>query len=158
MEAVLSSWINNIYEPEDLEINEMLEFFQPFDQVSPEILSGFMITPNETYKSIYLNIAGETDTSSLEIDFDGYVTMLYESRAYKNSFKQTNISEIPDLLINLSKLETLILSYCQIKEIPEFVLRMKALKVLSLVGNPIGESKKMRLKEKAKENGISLAI
>ena len=84
MEAVLSSWEGSIYEPEDLEFNEMLEFFHPFDQVSPEILCGFMITPNETYQSIYLNIAGETDTSCLNIDFDGYITMLYESRAYKN--------------------------------------------------------------------------
>ncbi len=84
MEAVLSSWEDSIYEPEDLEMNEMLEFFHPFDQVSPEILCGFMITPNETYQSIYLNMAGETDTSFLDLDFDGYVTMLYESRAYKN--------------------------------------------------------------------------
>ncbi len=84
IEAVLSSWEDSIYEPEDLEFNEMLEFFQPFDQVSPEILCGFMITPNETYESIYLNMAGETDTSFLGLDFDGYVTMLYESRAYKN--------------------------------------------------------------------------
>jgi hypothetical protein len=84
MDAVLSNWENSIYESKDLEINEMLEFFKPFDQVSPEILCGFMISPNETAKSIYLNIAGETDTSSLGLDFDGYITMLYESRAYKN--------------------------------------------------------------------------
>lgn len=84
MEAVLSSWEDSIYEPEDLEMNEMLEFFHPFDQVSPEILCGFMITSNETYQSIYLNMAGETETSFLGLDLDGYVTMLYESRAYKN--------------------------------------------------------------------------
>lgn len=84
MEAVLSSWEDSIYEPEDLEINEMLEFFHPFDQVSPEILCGFMITPDETYQSIYLNVAGSTDTPFLDLNFDGYVSMLYESRAYKN--------------------------------------------------------------------------
>ena len=84
MEAVLSSWEGSIYESEDLDFNEMLKFFHPFDQVSPEMLCGFMITPNETYESIYLNMAGETDTSSLELNFNGYVTMLYESRAYKN--------------------------------------------------------------------------
>ncbi|MEM9686342.1 MAG: hypothetical protein AAF934_05405 [Bacteroidota bacterium] len=84
MEAVLSSWENSIYDTEDLEENEFLEFFHPFDEVSPEIMCGFMITPNATYESIYLNLAGETDTHYLDLDFDGYVTMLYESRAYKN--------------------------------------------------------------------------
>lgn len=84
MEVVLSSWEDSIYEPEDLDMNEMLEFFHPFDQVSPEILCGFMITSNETYQSIYLNMAGETETSFLGLDFEGYLTMLYESRAYKN--------------------------------------------------------------------------
>jgi len=93
MEAILSSWEGSVYEPEDLEFNEMLEFFHPFDQVSPEILCGFMITPNETYQSIYLNGVGETDTPFLDLNFDGYVTMLYESRAYKNW---------PIILLNIS--------------------------------------------------------
>ncbi len=84
IEDVLSSWENSIYDPEDLEMNEMLEFFHPFDEISPEIMCGFMIAPNETYESIYLNSAGETETSYLGLDFDGYVTMLYESRAYKS--------------------------------------------------------------------------
>jgi hypothetical protein len=84
MEAVLSSWEGSVYESEDLEFNEMFEFFHPFDQVSPEILCGFMITPDETYQSIYLHVAGSTNTPSLDLNFDGYVTMLHESRAYKN--------------------------------------------------------------------------
>lgn len=93
MEAVLSSWEDSVYEPGDLELNEMLEFFHPFDQVSPEILCGFMITLDETYESIYLNVSGETDTPFLDLNFDGYVSMLYESRAYKNW---------PIILLNIS--------------------------------------------------------
>jgi hypothetical protein len=80
-DAVVGDWEDNVYESEDLKENEMLEFFKQFDQVSPEIMCGFIIYPDQTGKSIYL-YKDYTNTSSLEIDFDGYITILYESKAY----------------------------------------------------------------------------
>ncbi|MEM9685293.1 MAG: hypothetical protein AAF934_00040 [Bacteroidota bacterium] len=86
IESVLSSsWSENLlFEPEDLEMDERLGFFRPFDQVSPEILCGFIITPDETYESIYVHDVGRTSVTSLDVNFEGYTTMLYESRTYKN--------------------------------------------------------------------------
>ena len=84
MNEVVSNWEGQIYEKEDLENNDLLAFFHPFDLVTSEAQCGFMITPEETYKSIFYNKSGQTETERLELDFAGYVTMLYHSAAYQN--------------------------------------------------------------------------
>ena len=84
MKEVVKSWEGQIYEKEDLETNDMLEYFHPFDLVTPEAQCGFMITPEYTSPSIYYNKSGYTETERLELDFVGYVTMLYHSAAYYN--------------------------------------------------------------------------
>ncbi|WP_108808607.1 hypothetical protein [Aquimarina spinulae] len=84
-ETIVGSWEGQVFERDDLEFNELLEFYHPFDNVSPEFSCGFIID-NETgtWESIYTHTWGERSTKSLDINFEGYITMLYESRAYKN--------------------------------------------------------------------------
>lgn len=84
MESIFSSWEDVLYNNDDLSINENLKYFRPFDQVSPEILCGFLIKTNEAYESVYLHYSGESSLQYLDVDFEGYVTMLYDAKAYKN--------------------------------------------------------------------------
>ncbi len=81
---VLSSWEDTLYDEDDIKADKSIIHFKPFDQVSPEILCGFIDKPNEEYKSIYLHRMGYSELSSLDLDFEGYITMLCEARAYKN--------------------------------------------------------------------------
>ena len=83
-DEVIRSWKGELYELEDLEKNDFLEFFHPFDLITDEAQCGFMITPEETYKSIFYNQSGYAETLRLELDFKGYVTMLYNSNGYHN--------------------------------------------------------------------------
>ena len=73
---------NGFLDENDFANNDMLKYFYAFDIVTAETECGFMITPEETYKTIYYRSGFETN--SLELDFVGYVTMLYHSRAYQN--------------------------------------------------------------------------
>jgi len=80
MKNFLSS--NSVYDESDIEREDLLEFFYTFDMVTPETECGFMITPEETYKSIYYKSG--LYVYRLELDFVGYITMLYHSKAYQN--------------------------------------------------------------------------
>ncbi|WP_062056984.1 hypothetical protein [Aquimarina longa] len=84
LDVVQSSWEGVVYENRDLKINENLKFFRPFDQVSPEILCGFIMKSDEVFDSIYLHNSGSVSLSYLDVNFEGYITMLYEAKAYKN--------------------------------------------------------------------------
>jgi len=80
MKNFLSS--NNVYDESDIEREDLLEFFYTFDMITPEAECGFIITPEETYKTIYYK-SGQY-VYRLELDFVGYITMLFHSKAYQN--------------------------------------------------------------------------
>lgn len=83
--SVLGSWEGQVYEQADLEYCELLEFFNPFDMVAAEFSCGFIIQPDlGTWRGIFLHKWGTREVERLDIDFEGYVTMLFESKAYAN--------------------------------------------------------------------------
>ena len=82
IEDILKDWSGKLFYKNDLEENDLLEYFKPFDYVTPEVSSGILITPNFTSESIYCHISGGTDLFDLDLDFNGYIEMAKEAKIY----------------------------------------------------------------------------
>lgn len=79
---VLRDGLGYIYEAEDLEQEGLIEFFKPFDLITDEAECGFLLNPGFDSKAIYYHRAGFPQLHNLDIDFDGYLEMVKEARAF----------------------------------------------------------------------------
>ncbi|MEM9339969.1 MAG: hypothetical protein AAGA66_14625, partial [Bacteroidota bacterium] len=83
IEKSLQDWKDNLYYEEDLELNDMIQYYKPFDLISETVSCGFMITPDYISKSIYYHHAPNPETYDLDIDFEGYMQMAYEAKIFQ---------------------------------------------------------------------------
>lgn len=79
-ETIFGNWK---YDEWEIEQNENIQYFKPFDLFVPEAECGFIITPEEVFPSIYYRQLGEEpNLYSLDLDFNGYCQMAIEARIY----------------------------------------------------------------------------
>lgn len=82
IEITLQDWSDKLYYESDLEENDLLEYYKPFDEVTPEVTSGFLITPEFTSDTIYAHYVSDNELYDLDIDFAGYIEMAKEAKIY----------------------------------------------------------------------------
>lgn len=82
MEEVLQNWKGNLYDEDDLEENDLIEFFHPFDLITPEAQCGIMIGMEYEDHEIHYNYSGTAETLGLDVDFEGYLEMAKEARIF----------------------------------------------------------------------------
>jgi hypothetical protein len=82
LENVLKDGLGEIYDKEDLEEEELLEFFKPFDLVTDEAECGFLHRPGFASESMYYHRTGRPQLYNLDIDFSGYLEMALAARVY----------------------------------------------------------------------------
>jgi hypothetical protein len=79
-ETIFGNWKDDEWE---IEQNENIQYFKPFDLFVPEAECGFIITPEKVFPSIYYHELGEEPVLySLDLDFKGYCQMAIEARIY----------------------------------------------------------------------------
>ena len=77
---ILQDWN---YDHWEVEQNENIQYFKPFDLFVGEAECGFIVRPDEVYPSIYYHELGEEPILySLDLDFNGYCQMAVEARIY----------------------------------------------------------------------------
>ena len=82
IETTLQDWSNKLYYESDLEENDLLEYYKPFDEVTPEVTSGFLITPEFTSDTIYTHYVSRYELHDLEIDFAGYLEKAIAAKVF----------------------------------------------------------------------------
>ncbi len=82
MKYVLQNWEGRLYDEKDVQENDMIQYYKPFDLISEAFSCGFLITPDFVSRSIYCHNAPDPETYDLDIDFDGYMEMAKEARIF----------------------------------------------------------------------------
>ena len=71
-----------LYDDDTVKENDNIQYFQPFDICSSESEVGFIIKPDNIYKSVFYHEAGESELHSLDLDYNGYTIMAIEARVF----------------------------------------------------------------------------
>lgn len=82
MEQVLQDWKTKLYNENDLEQNDLIQFFHPFDLITPEAQCGIMIGTPYIDHEIYFNYSPYPETEGLDLNFEGYLEMAKEARIF----------------------------------------------------------------------------
>ena len=83
MKQVLRDWKDNLYYEEDVEQNDLIQYYKPFDLISETFSCGFLLTPDFVSKTIYCHNAPYPETYSLDVDFSGYMIMAKEALIFQ---------------------------------------------------------------------------
>lgn len=79
---VIQDWKGNLFDDKDIEQNSLIEFFHPFDLITPEAQCGIMIGLEYEDPEIYFNPSPYPETEGLDIDLEGYLEMAKESSVF----------------------------------------------------------------------------
>jgi len=108
MKYVLQDWTDILFDKNDLDQNDLLEFYLPVCQLSETYSCGFLVTPEYVSNSIYCHNAPYTELTALNLDFNGFLKMAKASEIYHYWPKvlldiqaKQDSSELEDLKTNL---------------------------------------------------------
>jgi hypothetical protein len=82
LKYILQNWKCNLYEEADVIQNDLIQYYKPFDLITEIFSCGLLITPDYINSSIYCHVAPEPQLYNLDINFDGYLEMVKEARAF----------------------------------------------------------------------------
>jgi Leucine-rich repeat (LRR) protein len=132
-------------------------------QIDPKLYSG-----KPDYKGVYFTIddanKNPDDVIELNLSTKGLYNIPKVILKYKNlkilELFDNYISDIPDWMVNLDKLEKLTLFKNQFKVFPASILKLKNLRVLDFSANEIGGFQKLDYPstQKSKLNEINLSL
>jgi len=81
IEHILQDWKGILYFDEDIQQNDLLQYFHPFDLPTDESQCGLLTKPGFT-GAVYYHRAGYPELHYLDLDFNGYVEMAAEARGF----------------------------------------------------------------------------
>lgn len=82
LQHVFQDWEGRLFDSEDIEENDLIQYFHPFDLITEEAQCGILIGQPFEDSEIYYNESGSPETDGLDVDFAGYLQMAYESRVF----------------------------------------------------------------------------
>lgn len=82
MEQFLQNWKGNLFNDKDIEQNDLIAYFHPFDLITPESQCGVMIGMDYEDNEIYFHYSTNPETFGLDIDFEGYLEMAKEAKIF----------------------------------------------------------------------------
>ncbi len=83
MKHVLADQKGNLYDDQDIQMNDLIAYYKPFDLISETFSCGFLITPDFVSTSIYCHNSPDPETYDLDLDFAGYMEMAYEAKVFQ---------------------------------------------------------------------------
>ncbi len=83
MKHVLADQKGNLYDDQDIQMNDLIQYYKPFDLISETFSCGFLITPDFVSTSIYCHNSPDPETYDLDLDFAGYMEMAYEAKIFQ---------------------------------------------------------------------------
>ena len=82
MEEILKDWKGKLFDEDDISENDLIQYFHPFDLITPEAQCGIMLGMGYEDLEIYYNFSSSSDTEGLDLDFAGYLEMSREARVF----------------------------------------------------------------------------